>query len=183
VVVSVLGALWLSGVARLVLHYGYSTPTEFGATPHPWGAPVLTLHGVVGVAVVFLLGWLAATHVTPHWPSRRRRATGIGAAVVAGILGLTGFALYYLVDAPLRAAIALGHEVLGTVAIALVLLHALPRPAARARIGIDPNRPARRPRVRSGRGHARRDRATGRWLVALVLCAAGSLLLIPGVSP
>lgn len=180
VLASVLGAVWLSGVAWLVLHYGYATPTEFGATPHRWEAPALTLHGVAGVAVVFLCGWLAATHVATHWPRRRRRATGLGVSVVAGMLGVSGFALYYLVAAAARDATALGHAALGTAAIAVVLLHALPRAPREAP---EPPRARRGSHPRSGRVRSRRDRTTGRLLVTLVLCAAISLLLIPGVSP
>jgi hypothetical protein len=118
----VFGALWLSGCAWLVLHYGFAHPSEFGLLPHPWEAPLLHLHGWLAVAAVFLLGWIMAQHVADRWPQSLRRFSGITVAAFAVVLGLSGYALYYSIDGP-HAVASRVHEILGVIAIMSGLVH------------------------------------------------------------
>lgn len=117
------GLLWVSGCVWLILDRYLATRTEFGATPHPWAAPTLTLHGILAVVSMYLLGWISARHVTHWWPRRRRRLSGGVLAGFMGLLAVSGFALFFLSDdRPLHAA-AIAHDVLGVAVIATAIQH------------------------------------------------------------
>jgi hypothetical protein len=116
------GALWLSGCYWLVLHYFYAQPSEFGPVQHPWGPVILRIHGWIAMAGVFLLGWVTARHVTDRWPQMIKRGSGVAMASVAGVLGLTGYALYYTTDR-LHDAAGVTHEVIGAAAFLFALTH------------------------------------------------------------
>jgi hypothetical protein len=116
------GALWLSGCYWLVLHYFFAQPSEFGPVQHPWGPVILRIHGWIAIAGVFLLGWVTARHVTDRWPQMIKRSSGIAMASVAGVLGLTGYALYYTTDR-LHDSAGVAHEVIGAAAFLFALTH------------------------------------------------------------
>ena len=54
------GALWASGCAWLILDQFFAGRGAFGATPHPLQAPLLLLHGVLSVLSMYLFGWITA---------------------------------------------------------------------------------------------------------------------------
>jgi cation transport ATPase len=114
--------LWLSGVLWLVLHYAFPQAGPFGPLPNPWEAAVVRVHGVLAVGGVFLLGWITAAHVTERWRSRRNRLSGLTLAASAGVLIVSGYALYYSTGSPHEAA-ALAHEALGVLALLAALGH------------------------------------------------------------
>jgi hypothetical protein len=116
------GALWLSGCCWLVLRYFFAQPSEFGPVPHPWEPVILRVHGWIAIVGVFLLGWVTARHVTDLWPQMIKRGSGIAMASVAGVLGLTGYALYYTTDR-LHDGAGVAHEFLGAVAFLFALTH------------------------------------------------------------
>jgi hypothetical protein len=118
--------LWLSGGAWLTLHYFFASRGQFGSTPNAAEPALLTVHGCIAVASVFLLGWLTATHVVPRWGTGPRRPTGIVLAVVAAVLTLTGYALYYTTDT-LNGLAAAIHEIVGVAALVAALAHWLKR--------------------------------------------------------
>jgi hypothetical protein len=78
---SVLGALWFSGCAWLVLDQFFESSGQFGMTPHPWAPAVLLVHGIIAILSMYLLGWITARHVLRWWPGRLRRLSG---GVLAG---------------------------------------------------------------------------------------------------
>ena len=116
------GTLWMSGCYWLVLHYYFAQTTDFGALPNPWEATILRLHGWFAVAGVFLLGWVTARHVSDRWPQMVKRLSGLSMAVVALVLAISGYGLYYTTD-HLHDLAAFMHEALGASAIMFALMH------------------------------------------------------------
>ncbi|HUL19566.1 MAG TPA: hypothetical protein VLV29_09910 [Steroidobacteraceae bacterium] len=114
--------LWLSGALWLLLDLWFPEHNEFGSLPNPWEAPLLRLHGLVAVAAVFLFGWVAAGHIPVRWRQGMNRPSGLWLLGFAGILVLSGYALYYT-TAQLHAAAALVHEWLGLAALIAALAH------------------------------------------------------------
>lgn len=115
--------LWATGVAWLVLHYGFRSATEFGETDSPYVSRARIAHGVVALVTVLLLGWVGASHAYPRWRvGQRQLSGGLMVAWCVGV-GVSGFALYYLTEDALRSASSLLHQGLGTVGIALALQH------------------------------------------------------------
>jgi hypothetical protein len=122
VVFGLCALLWLTGVAWLVLHLEFEPRNEFGALPHPWEPVVMRVHGLVAVAVVFLLGWLAAAHIAARWRCARNRFSGWTLLTCAAVLVVSGYALYYTIG-PAHAGAAWVHEWLGVAAIGAALAH------------------------------------------------------------
>jgi hypothetical protein len=118
----VFAVLWASGCLWLVVHYFGESTTNFGPVPNPWEPTLLRVHGWLAAAGVFLLGWISSQHIVDRWELWKRRPSGplLGAAAI--LLVLSGYALYYTGDGfhDLSAGV---HEVLGTAAIFLALLH------------------------------------------------------------
>lgn len=114
--------LWASGVLWLALHVGFEQKTPFGPLPNPWEPVLMRLHGVLAVAGVFLLGWVAAGHVLTRWASARNRISGVVLGACAVILVASGYALYYATGS-LHAGASLVHSWLGTVSLLAALAH------------------------------------------------------------
>ena len=116
------GTLWASGCCWLVLHYFFAHATEFGNLPNPWEPVILRVHGWSAVGAVFLLGWITAQHVSDRWPQMVKRPSGLSTAVVALLLALSGYALYYTTGG-LHDVAATAHEAVGALAIMFALVH------------------------------------------------------------
>ncbi len=113
VIYSLLGTLWFSGCAWLVLDQFFESKGQFGMTPHPWAPAILSLHGIVAILSMYLLGWITARHVLRWWPGRLRRLSG---GVLAGffvLLSLSGFALFFVSDDRWQHFAAAAHDALG----------------------------------------------------------------------
>ena len=115
--------LWVSGVVWLVLQLFFRTTNEFGTVPHPWQPPILVVHGVAALLTLFVVGWVAGSHVEARLRFSSNRNSGIALLVFALLLGVTGFASFYLTDESLRTGTATIHEVLGTLALIPVIVH------------------------------------------------------------
>ena len=119
---TVFGLLWISGCAWLVVHFFFEPKGPFGSIPHPWEPALLHLHGWLAAVGLFLLGWVASDHVCTRWPLGRKRVSGILMSALAGILSISGYALYYTTDRAHDFSAA-AHETMGAVAIAIALVH------------------------------------------------------------
>ncbi len=127
--------LWASGVAWLIAHYALrSSDPLAGAHPsEPWW---LRLHGgaVIGFLVAF--GALLPGHIRRGWRQELNRASGLTMIVVAAVLALTGYGLYYVVDDAWRASTSVIHWVVGLASAIALTVHVWlgKRTVARARL-------------------------------------------------
>jgi phosphatidylglycerophosphate synthase len=120
-----LGGLWLSGGAWLVLRYFLQRSGDFGPTPHPLTPIVLMIHGAFAMAALAVLGFVWGVHIVPAWRRGHRRATGITLVALFVALAATGYGLYYLGDEAWRATASVAHWVIGLAAIVPFVVHAL----------------------------------------------------------
>ena len=143
-----LAALWVSGVSWLVLHYLFSQPGEFGLVRHPLETPALTVHGVLALLALFLLGWFAGRHASAA-VSGRRLASGWWLTLWLAALVIAGGAQFFLASAAWQAGATLLHEILGAALLLPVLAHgwhfsAAARERAGGRLGSESRRHRRR---------------------------------------
>jgi hypothetical protein len=108
-----LGTLWFSGCAWLVLNQFFAARDQFGVTPHPWAAAILLVHGIVAILSMYLFGWITARHVLRWWPGRLRRWSGGTLATLFLLLSLSGFALFFVSDDRWQHLAAVAHDALG----------------------------------------------------------------------
>jgi hypothetical protein len=120
---SIFAVLWISGCAWLVLQLFFRVDNEFGATPHPWQPSLLLIHGVAALFALFVIGWVAGTHVEARWRVKLNRGSGIALLSLAALLGVSGFASFYLTGESMRAGTATIHEVLGVLVVIPALVH------------------------------------------------------------
>ncbi|HLQ13357.1 MAG TPA: hypothetical protein VK130_08965 [Steroidobacteraceae bacterium] len=119
---AVLGALWLTGVGWLLVHYLYARPGEFGVARQPLETPLLTIHGVLALLGLFLLGWFAGRHAGVA-AGRQRRASGWWLTLWMAALVLAGGAQFFLSSELWQARVTLLHEILGAALLLPVLAH------------------------------------------------------------
>jgi hypothetical protein len=117
-----LGALWLTGVGWLLVHYLLARRGEFGVLRHPLETPLLTIHGVLALLGLFLLGWFAGRHAGVA-AGLRRRASGWWLTLWLGALVSAGGAQFFLASDNWQARATLLHEILGASLILPVLAH------------------------------------------------------------
>lgn len=126
--------LLFTGVLWLAVHY--SVGAGAGELPHPVEAWSMRLHGVAAFAALFLFGVLAAIHVpqgwrqTFHYRWAGQRNTGLTLCVLAAVLAVTGYMLYYFAPDPIRPSLGWIHAVAGVAMGGLILFHRRNRNAA-----------------------------------------------------
>jgi hypothetical protein len=111
----IIGCLWLTGCAWLILDRFFTRHGPFGPTPHPWESPLLLAHGVIAI--------LSARHVFRWWPAGVRRWSGGGLAAFMGILAASGFALFFLTDDRWLHYSAVSHDAFGLVVTVFAIRH------------------------------------------------------------
>jgi len=84
---------------------------------------LIALHGFSAVTFVLLLGALLVSHVRRAWRAGKNRRDGAMFLASAGLLALSGYALYYIGNEGLRAAVSLFHLWLGVAAPVLLYWH------------------------------------------------------------
>ena len=109
------GAVWLLG------HFFLRPQTEFGASISPLEPWSMKLHGAAAILLFFLFGTLLNMHIRLALRSRRNRRTGWMMLVMAAVLTLTGYCLYYFAGEQSRVFWSTVHWLLG-VAFALGLV-------------------------------------------------------------
>jgi hypothetical protein len=120
---SSLGALFVSGVAWLILHYFVHVNGDFGPTAHPLEPWCLKVHGAVALIFVAILGSLVRGHIRLGWRMGVNRPSGSTVLGANAFLIASGWALYYVGGEPLRAWASRGHWVVGVALPALTAVH------------------------------------------------------------
>ena len=134
--------LLVTGTGWLAVHYGRAAE----ALPSPLEPWAMRLHGLAGLAVLFLFGAVAAAHVPQGWRLSQRmrwapqRATGLALCGLAGALALTGYLLYYFAPESVRPALGWLHSGLGAAMALVVLFHRRRRPRMMPREKIEADR-------------------------------------------
>jgi hypothetical protein len=105
--------LWATGILWLVLDQFFARQEQFGRTPHPLESPLLLAHGILAIGSAYLLGWVSARHVLLWWTAGLRRVSGAVFAALMALLGLTGFALFFLSSDRWQRFTQLSHDALG----------------------------------------------------------------------
>ena len=90
-----LWAIWLTGIAWVVVHYFMREKGKFGFKTNPWEGWWLMAHGGVAVLTTFLFGWMWSRHVVTGWDLHWRRRSGGTIAGTTIFLILSGYALLY----------------------------------------------------------------------------------------
>ena len=133
--------LWLSGLGWLLAHYALRSADAFaGAHPsEPWW---LRVHGAAVIGFLVAFGALLPGHVRRGWRQGLNRGTGLAMIILAAVLTLSGYGLYYEVGDAWRAWTGVIHWTIGLLSAGVLALHVLlgKRLVARARL----NRAARR---------------------------------------
>jgi hypothetical protein len=111
------GALWL------VFHYFVHVHGEFGERPHALEVWWLRLHGASALLMCIVLGSLLPVHIRRGWHQRKNLTPGITMAVIALLLVISGYALYYFGTEETRPWISLFHWVIGLGTPALLIWH------------------------------------------------------------
>ena len=125
--------LWATGIVWLVLDQFFARQEQFGRTPHPLESPLLLVHGIVAILSMYVLGWVSARHVLQWWTAGLRRLSGGVFATLMALLGLSGFALFFLSSDHWQRVAKLTHDVLGVAILLFALQHwFLGRPETRA---------------------------------------------------
>lgn len=120
-------AVWLmvaSGLLWLWAEYAWPWDEETGPAAHEARNLAMRLHVAAALAFVFLVGALLDTHVRVAWRRARNRASGVAMLVLAGLLTVSGYGLWYFHGDALRAATEWLHWIAGFAAPALLWLHA-----------------------------------------------------------
>lgn len=119
--------LLLTGAGWLAIHY--SIGAGAGELPHPLEAWALRLHGLLGLAGVFVFGVLAAAHVPQGWRLSHRRQwqgqrnSGVLLCVFGAMLAFSGYALYYFAPESVRPVLGWAHAFVGAAMAVLISSH------------------------------------------------------------
>ncbi len=115
--------LWLSGALWLLFHYTQRVAGEFGSTAHPLEIWWLRLHGLMGFAMLVLIGSLLPGHTRSAWRLKKNRPSGLGMKLLFGWLTLTGYCLYYFISEANEAWLPALHWSIGLAAPVVLILH------------------------------------------------------------
>ena len=116
-------ALWVSGLLWLVLEQFFARQEQFGRTPHPLEAPLLLIHGIVAIVAAYVLGWVSARHALHWWAGGMRRWSGAVFSTLIVVLGLSGFALFFVSSDQWQRYARLAHEIIGIPIVFFAIQH------------------------------------------------------------
>lgn len=117
------GALWLTGVAWLLLHYFGTVEGQFGPQTNPLEPWMMKLHGLVLIPALLGIGATFVVHIPKGWTHRRQRVVAIVLCSVLAVLVASGYLLYYAGGESLRAWASLVHWSIGLALPAVFAWH------------------------------------------------------------
>lgn len=128
---AVLGLLYATGIAWMLLHYGMDAAPAPGDAWHVAENWALRAHGAAAMATLVALGSVLAMHVPRAWKFARNVASGSAMLGTALVLALTGWLLYYASGDAMRAWSDYLHMAIGAAAPLVIFWHLRFRRAAR----------------------------------------------------
>ena len=125
------GLLLISGVGWLLAHdvLRGEALVALGA-PHPSEAWWMRVHGAALLGFLLAFGALLNGHILHGWRQGHSRRTGLALCLIAALLTVTGYGLYYVASDALRPWISLFHWSIGLASGAVLFWHVA---AARSR--------------------------------------------------
>lgn len=120
-----LAALFLSGVAQIMLRSFFYTETDYGISFSPYEASSLSIHGASSILFLVIFGALFPTHISRAYKAGVNMKTGILVLVFVFVLIITGYFLYYVANENLRTISSLTHSVLGVLLIPILFSHVI----------------------------------------------------------
>ena len=129
------GLLWLSGLGWLIAHYTLRPSDALGGA-HPSEPWWLRLHGAAAMGFLVAFGALLPGHVRRGWRQGLNRGSGLVMILVAALLTVSGYGLYYVVNDAWRASTSVIHWTVGLASGVLLAVHVAlgKRLIARARL-------------------------------------------------
>jgi hypothetical protein len=115
--------LALSGVGWLASHFFLRAENQIAGMPHPSEPWWLRVHGAAMIGFLIVFGALLPGHIARGWRGSVNKRSGIIMILLVGLLIVTGYGLYYVVDDGLRANVSLVHWSLGLASIGGVFWH------------------------------------------------------------
>ena len=116
---------WLSGAAWLYLQYFRQIQGDLGRQMNPAQPLCMEIHGAAAMGFLMVFGALLLRHVPQGWREKRQRFSGVLLTAFCGLLIVTGWGLYYLVNQSVRNAIGILHWGLGLALPVVLFLHVL----------------------------------------------------------
>lgn len=115
---------WATGGIWLIYHYFVTAVDEFGFEgPDPWEKWWIIIHAGFGVWALWLFGSLWYNHIKVGWRLKKSRWSGGILFGMISWMAISGYLLYYLVDAEIRELFSLTHWILGLAGLAVFLIH------------------------------------------------------------
>lgn len=120
---AVLMAVYVTGIAWMVLHYGVNRGNALETPWHVVETWTLRAHGAAAMATLIAFGSMLPAHVPGAWKLRRNFASGAGVLATMLLLIATGWLLYYSSDERMRAWSSYLHMGLGVAGPLAFLWH------------------------------------------------------------
>jgi len=127
---------WLSGSIFFALSRWFTIEGDFGPMKHPWQFPVLMLHGAAAFLMMFMFGFILASHVPITWKLKKHKLLGIAVISIISFQIISAYLLYYLSNETIRSIIANCHAAIGLLlpfVLAIHVIHAIKRRKATKR--------------------------------------------------
>lgn len=121
--------LFTSGVIWLTLHYFCKSYGEFGMQTHPLESKVLAVHGICGIAFMFIFGAIWEKHAKVRIKNKRK--SGKINAILLTAISITVPILYYIGNDYIRNIASILHWVCGVVLLLTLLYHVVIRTSNR----------------------------------------------------
>lgn len=116
---------WLSGGTFFALSRWFIIEGDFGPMKHPWQFPVLMLHGAAAFLMIFMFGFILASHVPITWKLKKYRTLGIAVICIISFQIISAYLLYYSSNETIRDIVANCHAAVGLLLPFVLAIHVI----------------------------------------------------------
>jgi hypothetical protein len=124
------GLLIITGLAWASVHYLGDAAGADARAASAFNAFMMKVHGGAAMAALLALGSLLPQHVPSGWSAKPSRKSGIATLVIASLLVLSGYLLYYSGDELYRQLASYLHLGAGLAFAGFLVFHILSRTTA-----------------------------------------------------